>query len=103
MHAGCLQLWSLIILSLYSTFAISILHDRDIPRTYWYHISCMKKKFLHDDIRESLIMAARGAAHLMNEADRYQPFVFQKLFGRARDTRVAPDGTSTSATWNVIG
>ena len=102
MRAYHLYLWSSI-LSFYSTFVDSVRTDpTGIPQTYWFDITCLQQGFTLDHVSESVAMAAIGAGRLMNENDLYQAFIYQKLYGRARDTRVIT-GDLNSETWRVIG
>ena len=103
MHADHLCRWPLIVLFFYATL-VDFVHTiiTPIPQTYWFHISCLEAGFDYNAIGESLNIATAGAVRLLNENDAYQAFIYQKLFGRLRDTRVI-GGSSNSETWSVIG
>lgn len=104
MHADHLYRWPLIVLFFYSTL-VDFVHTIlvvPVPRTYWFDISCLEAEFGVSQIAESVKIAAAGAVRLLNENDPYQAFIYQKLFGRARDTRVI-GGSSNSETWSVVG
>ena len=103
MHADYLYLWPLVVLFFYSTLVDSVRTDpTGIPQTYWIDTTCLRKGFSKKSVEESLSVAVSGALRLMNQEDGNQAFVFQKLFGRQRDTRVF-NGVSNSPTWRVVG
>ena len=100
MHADHRYLWPLLLLSFYSTLVDFVRADPlPIPKTYWFDITCLRKGLNDANIKESVQMASAGASRLLNENDRYQSWVYQKLLNRIRDTRVI----TPTQTWKVVG